>query len=471
MKPIRILFICLSVLIIDSCQISKYNIREANRSLPKSYTANSDTSQKTNINWRSYYTDPFLIALIDTALNNNQELNIMLHEIEISKNEIMARKGEYLPFGNISAGTGLDRSGKYTFNGMSEEDVKNRGELPTYIGEQYVGLNFSWELDVWKKLRNAKKAAALRYLSTIEGRNYTKTQMVAEIAQSYYELITLDYQLSVVNQNIQIQKDAFEAVKVQKEAARVNQLAVNRFEAQWLNTQNLKYQIQQNIVEAENKINFLVGRLPQPVKRFSGDLNAIQNFQYAEGFPSDLLVNRPDIRSAELELEANKLDVKSAKANFYPNFTLRAGVGLQGFNPAFIFNPESIAYNAIGDMVAPLINRNAIRATYNNANERQIQAVFNYEKTILNAFYEVSNQLNANKNYTQSFQTKSKQVDILSKSIDISNSLFNSARADYTEVLLTQREALDAKLELIEIKRNELQARVNIYKALGGGWN
>lgn len=459
------------IIALGSCKVENLPTKTVTNTLPGKYQANADSTKAENILWRNYFNDSNLAALIDEALKNNQELNIMLHEIEISRNEIMARKGEYKPFGYLAAGLGGEKSGHYTWNGVSEEDAKTRTDkLPKYIGEQSILGTFSWELDVWKKLHNAKDAAVKRYLSGIEGRNFVVTNLIAEIANSYYELIVLDNQLETVRQNVAIQKDALLMVKVQKDAARLNQLAVNRFMAQVLNTENLQYEIQQQIVETENRINFLAARNPQPVVRNSANLNDIQFLKISAGIPSQLLANRPDIRQAEQELEAAKLDIAVARAAFYPNITLRAGIGLQAFNPVYLVNPKSLAFNVLGDLIAPIINKNAIKANYYNANEKQIQAVYKYEQTVLNAYLEVMNQLSGNKNYSESYVTKANQVEILSSSIAISNSLFKSARADYTEVLLTQREALEAKMELMEIKKKQLNAEVNIYKALGGGW-
>ena len=459
------------IIAMGSCKVENLPTKTVTNALPEKYQMNGDTTKAENIIWRNYFSDSNLANLIDEALKNNQELNMMLHEIEISRNEIMARKGEYQPFGFLNAGLGAEKSGHYTWNGVSEEDAKTRTDkLPRYIGEQALLGTFSWEIDVWKKLHNAKDAAVKRYLAGVEGRNFVVTNLIAEIANAYYELIVLDNQLEIVRQNIGLQKDALEMVKVQKEAARVNQLAVNRFMAQVMNTENLKFEIQQQITETENRINYLVARYPQPVKRSVTDLNNIQFLKISAGIPSQLLSNRPDIRQAEQELAAAKLDIAVARARFYPNITLRAGIGLQSFNPIYLINPKSIAFNLLGDLVAPIINKNAIKADYYNANERQIQAVYKYEQTVLNAHMEVMNQLSGNKNYAESYVTKANQVEILSNSIEISNSLFKSARADYTEVLFTQREALEAKMELMEIKKKQLNAEVNIYKALGGGW-
>jgi outer membrane protein TolC len=187
---------------------------------------------------------------------------------------MIAQKGEYLPFLHLRAGGGPDKAGKYTRDGFSEEDLKaNPDRGPKYIGDFSAGVFFSWELDVWNKLHNATKSAAMRYLSTVEGRNFMVTNIVAEIAGSYYELMALDNLLSIVQQNIELQSNALEIVKLEKEAAKVTQLAVNLFDAQLLNIKNLQYELQRNMAETENRINFPVGRFPQPVKRNTAAFN------------------------------------------------------------------------------------------------------------------------------------------------------------------------------------------------------
>jgi NodT family efflux transporter outer membrane factor (OMF) lipoprotein len=423
------------------------------------------------LEWRKYFSDPNLISLIDTALQNNQELNIMVQEIEMSKNEVLQRNGEYKPFVNLKAGAGPDRAAKYTWDGFSEEDLKaNPDKGPKYIGDFMVGAYFSWELDVWKKLRNATKSAAIKYSAAVEGKNFMVTNIIAEIAASYYELMALDNQLDIIQQNIELQSNVLKVIKQQKEAAKVTQLAVNRFEAQLLNTQNLRYQINQQITETENKIRFLTGKYSPTITRNSTLFSHIPMDEMQTGIPSQLLINRPDIRQAELNIAAAKLDVQVARTNFYPSFSIQAGLGFQAFNPLYLLRPASILYNLAGDMMAPLINKNAIIATYYNANAQQIQAVYMYEQTILTAYTEVLNQMAKANNFKASYEMKSKEVDILLQSVAISNNLFNSARADYMEVLLTQREALESKMQLIEIRMKQLSARVNIYRALGGGW-
>ena len=457
-----------------SCVPTK-ELKQENNNIPNHYAQQStDTTNSAIIKWKDFFKDDNLIKLIDTALVNNQELNIMMQQINVAQNEVKARKGEYLPFITYGVDAEVEKVGEYTRNGAVEKnlEVKEGKEFPEPLTDYSAGLFATWELDVWKKLRNSKKAAALEYLSTIEGKNFMITRLISEIADSYYELLALDNQLAFIEQNLELQGNALKMVRLQKEAARATELAVKRFEAEVSKNQSHKFEVQQEIVEMENKLNFLIGRQPQPIARSSGGfIDTPMDTIYA-GIPSQLLLNRPDIRQAEYELEAAKLNIKVARANFYPTIGLKAGVGLQAFNPKYLIEtPESLIYSAVGDIVGPLINRNAIKAGYNTANAKQIQAVYEYEKAILSGYIEVVNQLSKMDNLKKSYELKENQVKALTASIDLSTRLFQSARIEYIEVLLTQREALESKMELVETKKDQLMARVNVYQALGGGWN
>lgn len=447
--------------------------RAEHKNTPVSYADSQDSTNTAKVNWKEFFTDPYLSVLIDSALKNNQELNIVLQEINIARNEVRIRKGEYLPFINLVAGAGVDKTARYTRDGAVEENVeaqpgkKFADPLPDYM----AAARLTWEVDIWKKLRNAKKSAMMRYLATNEGKNFMVTRLIAEIANSYYELMALDNQLAILRQTIDIQTNALEIVRLQKQTAKVTELAVRRFEAEVLKNKSRQYFIAQQIIETENRINFLVGRFPQPVQRNSQSFNELMPSLIQAGIPSQLLNNRPDIRQAELELAATKLDVKSAKANFYPSLDIDAAIGLRSFNASKLATlPESMFYTLGAGLFQPLVNRNAIKAYYFTANSKQIQAVYDYEQTILTAYIEVANQLSNISNLQQSFTLQSQQVQALTQSTDISIQLFKSARADYMEVLLTQRDALDSKFELIETKKQQLNAVVNMYQALGGGW-
>ncbi|KYG76002.1 RND transporter [Roseivirga spongicola] len=464
---------CLT-LVLSGCGVPALVEKTANSSVPESFVGSQDTTNTAQMKWKEFFTDPYLVSLIDTALNNNQEVNIMLQEIEISRNEVSAKTGEYLPSVSLGAGLGVDKVGRYTRNGAVEHnlEVDEGEEFPEPLGDYMVGAFANWEVDIWRKLRTSKKSALTRYLASVEGRNFMVTNLIAEIANSYYELLALDTQLDIVNQNIQIQSNALEIVKYQKQAAKVTELAVKRFEAEVFNTRSLQFDIKQRIVETENKINFLIGRFPQSVLRSTADFNELVPATIQAGVPAQLLQNRPDVRQAELELEAAKLDIQVARANFYPSLGITGGIGLNAISPKHLISfPESMIFGLAGDLMAPLVNKKAIKAEYQNANAKQIQAIYEYERTILNAYIEVANQLSNISNLQQSYDLKEQQVNALTESISISNNLFRSARADYMEVLLTQRDALESRFELVETKVRQMNAVVHVYQALGGGWN
>ncbi len=454
--------------------ITENKPREPTQVVPKSFgdspgakKAAADKRNAAQQSWREFFTDRQLTNLIDIALKNNQELNLQLQELLIAKYEIMAAQGEYMPKVNAGVGVGVDKVGRYTSQGAADE----ANGVPNPLLDFRLGFSASWEVDIWNKLRNAAKAAATRYLASVEGRNFLITGLVAEIAHSYYELMALDSQLDVLKGNIAIQQDALEVVKVQKIAARVTELAVQRFEAEVLKNQSKQFVIEQKIVEAENHINFLIGRFPEHVARDAQRLSDPLPAVVQAGVPSQLLENRPDVRQAERTLAASKLDVKVAKARFYPSLSIEAGVGYAAFNAKHLLaTPESLVGNLAGNLTAPLLNRQAIEAEYFSANARQLQAVFSYERAVLQAFTEVANQLAMVENLRRTYELEAKQVATLDQAIAVSNVLFQSARADYMEVLLTRRDALEAQMDLIETKLKQRQAMVNIYEALGGGW-
>lgn len=460
-------------LAVVGCKAPSVEPTKASLAMPESFANSKDTNNIASTPWKNFFKDKNLVDLIDTALKNNQELLITLQEIEIAKNDIRVRKGALLPSVGIGAGTGVEKVGRYTSQGAGDAstEIMPGEEMPDPLKDYKIAAYAHWEVDIWKKLRNSKKAAVSRYLATVEGKNFVITNLVAEVADSYYELLSLDNQLEIVRQNIKLQQNALEIVKVQKEAARATELAVQKFQAEVLSSQHMEFDILQRITETENTINFLLGRYPQEIKRDKTNFLDLVPASVNSGIPSQLLANRPDIKQAELELVAAKLDVKVARAEFYPSLDISASLGLQAFKPSYLFTmPESLLYSLAGDIAGPLINRNAIKAEFKNANARQLQALYNYDRTILNAYLEVATQLSKINNLQKSYGLKSKQVDALNQSISISNDLFKSARVDYFEVLMTQRDALETKLELVETKKDQLNAIVHVYRNLGGGW-
>ncbi|PTT77001.1 MULTISPECIES: TolC family protein [unclassified Chryseobacterium] len=423
--------------------------------------------------WRQFFTDPNLVALIETALKNNQELMITLQEIEIAKSGVLAKKGRLTPTVSAGIGAGVKKAGRYTSEGAGDAttEIEPGKEMPDPLGNFEGGLMANWEVDIWKKLRTEKESAVAHYLSTVEGKNFVLSNLIEEVADNYYELLALDNQLDIIQQYTKLQQRALEISKIQKEAAAATELAVKKFEAELAKSKASEFTIRQEITEKENEINALCGRFPQPIVRSKGDFMSMIPQTVYTGIPSQLLANRPDIKQAELELKSSKLDVEAARKEFYPSLEISATLGLEAFKPSYLVKlPESMAASLVGELAGPLINKSAIKANFQTADARQIQALYEYDKTILNAYLDVANLMSKVKNIDQYYKLKSEETHALEKSIDIANQLFKNSRADYLEVLLNQRDALDAKMELVEAKQKQLSTVVDIYKSLGGGW-
>ena len=241
--------------------------------LPDTFNGATDPNENSSqVPTAEFFNDPNLIGLIDQALFGNQELKILAQDIEIANNEVLRRRGAYLPFLTSGASASLDKLSTFTPPGADlSQIVSPAGKpFPNPLPDFLVAANISWQIDIWRQLRNARDAAGLRYLGTIDGRNYVVTRLVAEIAENYYKLMALDKQLETLDATIALQEQSLEIAKAQKEGARGTELGVQRFQAEVRKNQSEKLIIKQEIIETENRINFLCGRYPQPVERASG---------------------------------------------------------------------------------------------------------------------------------------------------------------------------------------------------------
>lgn len=463
---------CSFLLALPACGIPALRPPQPGQVLPPDDRPAESAENSAQVRVEEFFNDPRLTGLFYQALAGNQELKILAEDVQIAGNEVLARRGAYLPYVSLGAAAGADKPSRYTREGAVDNnlDILPFQPFPNPLPNYLLAANISWQIDVWRQLRNARDAAALRYFRTGEGRNYLVTRLVAEIAENYYRLMSLDKQLEVLDNIIELQQQSERFAEAKKEAGQGTELAVQRFRAEVRKNQSEKLIVQQEIIQAENRINFLVGRFPMPVERATGDFIDLNLHSLSVGVPSQLLQYRPDIRQAERELEAAGLDVKVARANFYPIVTITGSVGYAAFNPRYLLiTPEAIAANVIGGLVAPLVNRKAIKATYMNANARQLQAVYDYQRVVLNAFTEVINRVSKVENYRSSIEIKKQQVRSLELSVDNATKLFQQAQVEYMDVLFAQRDLMDARRVLIDTKREQLSAIVNAYQALGGG--
>lgn len=473
MKKLIYLILLLSITLLFACKSLKTDVSASQKELPASYENSKDTVNIASLNWRQYFEDSMLTQLIDVALDENLDLKIAWQRIETARAQTKAALGNQLPTFNANTAYLQRKFGFYTMDdaGNRVTEFAPGDTIPRHLPDYYVGLTATWEVDIWGKLRNQRKSALSNYLASIEGRKFVVSNLVSEVAVSYYELLALDNELEIILQTIQKQEEALEVIRMQKETGRSNELAAQQFEAQLLGFKAMEFETRQQIARQENYINYLIGRFPQNISRNKESLFSVSSHPFAVGIPSQLLLNRNDIRAAEFELAATKFDVKSAKASFYPSLNLSAGLGFQAYSPQFLFlSPASNAYSLLGNIMMPVINRNAIKAHFNKAKANQLTAMYRYQQSILNGFVEVSNELQSIQNLKEVNTLKRRQKEVLGLSVATAQDLYRATRATYLEVLLTQQNFLQSQLELVNAGKRQQIAKIKLYKALGGGW-
>jgi outer membrane protein, multidrug efflux system len=465
------------LLVLSSCQIPGLRGPQAQPEVPPAFNgtigaganANNNSSQ---VRIDEFFNDPLLLTLIDQGLANNRELQILNEEVNVANNEVLARQGAYLPFITGGASAGVDKPSKYTVEGAAEDELTYPGghHFPDPLPNYMMGINLNWQIDIWRELRNARDAAQQRYCAAVERRNYFVTHLVMEIAENYYNLLALDQRLTNFGATVEVFQKSLKVAEARKEAGRDTALAVQRFQAEVRRNQSETQIVKQEIIETENKINSLVNRYPQPVERNPQGFFDLTIHPLDAGIPAQLVANRPDIRAAERELAAAGLDILVAKAHFYPRIDITGTVGYEAFNPTYMFlTPESLIGGIAGNLIVPLLNKKAIQAEYMSANAKQLQALYNYQRVILTAFTEVINRMSKVENYGRSIAIKKQQLEWLTASVDTASKLFQGARTEYVEVLLAQRDLMEARMALIETKKEQLAAIVSAYQALGGG--
>jgi NodT family efflux transporter outer membrane factor (OMF) lipoprotein len=444
--------------------------------VPTSFTGKTDTLSVGNMARKDFFTDAVLVSLIDTALRNNLDLRMATQRIEMARTQVWLGKGAFLPSINAVATAGVDKFGDYTMNGVGNYDtnlsdnIDSDRRIPNPTPDYFLGLRSSWEIDVWGKLRNQKRAAYARFLATEKARHLITTALVAEVGSLYYELLALDNEMEVVRKNIRLQETAVEMITIQKEGGRANELAVKQFTAQLLNTRSLEVQLRQQLVETENLLNLLLGRYPQPIVRGKPIRAQEVPADVQAGVPSNMLRRRPDIQQAELELVAAKADVQAARAAFLPSLTLTSYMGFNSFRSAMFFNPGSLAYGALAGLSAPLFNQNRLKASHRRALAENMGAYYGYQKTVINGFREVVTSLNGIVNYGQVSSLKAQELETLSQAVTDSKVLFKAGSASYLEVITAQRTVLEAELGLVQAKKQQFLSLIELYRALGGGW-
>ncbi len=442
--------------------------------LPDVYAGLSalDAGTAVRLDWHEWFADPQLAVLVAEALEHNQSLAMAAERVELSRAGVTRATGALLPRLDLGVGAGVRKFGLYTMDGAGNAttDILPNQRVPVNLGDFVLSLQANWEADLWGKLRHQRNAVSEQLLASIDGVHLVATGLVAEVATEWFELQARERTREVLMLSEKRQREALEVVQAQRSVGRASELAVKQFEAQVLETRSLVVNATQQVLEAENRLNALLGRYPRPIER-----PRLEQLEPAGrggvGVPAALLRNRPDVRTAEHRLEATKYDVKSAQAAFFPNINLTMGLGLQAFNPAtLLIAPESLIYQVLGSIVAPLLNRSGLESQLDGAKAVQREAMYEYQRTVLGAYVEVLSSAANHESQSQVLALKKEQHASVAQMIETADSLFRTGKASYLEVLLAQQNALRIELELIESWRRQHVASVTLYRALGGGW-
>lgn len=462
----------------SSCSVKKDLPEYKHRDVPAAFQQSPDTNTIANQTWKTFFKDEQLAKLIDTALANNPDMKQTLHRIEIAAANLRIRKRAALPNLDLSVEAGLRKYGFYTMDGIGNYDtnfsdnLKEDERLPDPLPDYFIGLRTSWELDLWGKLKNRKQAALNKFLASYEGQKLVRTELVSNVAATYFELLTLDEELEILNRNIALQQRSLQIIEVQKSAGAATELGVQQFKAVLSNSKARQQEVLQQISMLESHLNFLTGTFNTSISRTQNGLEAtILNDSLGSGTPLQMLALRPDIRQAGLELIASNKEANAAKLSFLPSVVLAPYVGLHSFDLSKLFNtPTSMAYGLLGGITAPILSQQRLRAEYAGYAASYGIAFQEYEKVVLNAYKEVQNALKSEAFIKRKRTHITEEVQALNASVKAANDLFLAGRVTYLDILNTQRSVLDAEIKEAQVKKEQVLNHISLYKALGGGW-
>ncbi|CAM4202898.1 efflux transporter outer membrane subunit [Gillisia limnaea] len=419
-----------------------------------------DTTSMAEVSWREMFTDPLLITYIEQGLNNNIDIRVAVQQIAAAEAYVKQGKAGYFP--TLGLGTSVNHQ---ILSRNSQFGSFFDGSITQY---EATG-NLSWEADIWGKIRSNDRAFQASYLQTAAAHQAVKTELIASIASMYYQLLALDKQLEITLETIETRESSLETTKALKEAGTVTEVAVKQTEAQLYRARAVVVDIENNIRLLENAFSILLGDTPHDIER--SDLARQQiTTELQAGVPGQMLRNRPDVIAAEYNL-INAFELTNvARGSFYPSIRLTASGGFQSLDIAELFNANSLFANLVGSLAQPLLNQRRIRTQYEVAQAQQQIALLDFKRSLLVASREVSDALYNYEAAVKKIELKSEEYGAYELATNYSEELLNNGLANYLEVLNAQENALNSQLELVTERFNRLDAIVELYQALGGGW-
>ncbi|MCK7589310.1 efflux transporter outer membrane subunit [Subsaxibacter sp. CAU 1640] len=420
----------------------------------------TDSISMADVSWKELFTDPYLVQYIEEGLQNNIDIRIAIQQMLAAEVYVKQGKASYFP--TLSAGASV-----------THQELSRNSQFGSFFNgaiDQYaVTGDLSWEADIWGKIRSNKRAFEASYLQSVAAHQAVKTRLVASIASTYYQLLSLDAQLEITKKTINARDSSVTTIKALKDAGQVTQVAVDQNVAQYNNARALQVDLEAAIFQTENTLSILLGKSPQQFERSILEDQSL-NSELKLGVPSTLLSNRPDVIAAEYGL-INAFEMTNvARSNFYPSLTLTATGGLQSLDFDELFSANSLFATVIGGLTQPIFNQRRIKTQHEVAKLQQEQALLTFKRTLLTAGNEVSNALYAYNAETEKFEYRQNEVEALRQAESNSEELLKNGYANYLDLLTARQSALSAELNVIDNKLQQLLSVVDLYVALGGGW-
>lgn len=428
--------------------------------------------------WKNYFKDEKLVKLIEAGIENNFDVRQAYKKIEMYRLQFKQSNMEFLPTlsATIANANYQYRSDNF-YSNPSSNWYDQSGETPPstlyrYTNQNISGINFSWEVDIWGKIRSQRAESLFDYLASVEGKKALQTQLITDISSGYYNLLLLYAQLEVAESNLDLSERTLKIVELQYESGNTTALAKQQTKSQMLATKALIPALKQQISEQENRLQFLTGQLPEEldIQKENFELN-FTSIERRYEIPLDVVRYRTDIKRAEYDLWSANAQVGVAQANQYPKLVIDLGIGVNSMLPVNWFNiPGSLFGSLIGNLTQPLFNKKRNKTAFEQAKlNREIKEI-EVQKKVYGAIMEISNILTAMNALDEQIEIAEEQVLTSELTISQSNLLFNSGYATYLEVITAQRTALENELKLNNLKEKRLQMKIQMYRALGGGW-
>ncbi|MFC4873420.1 efflux transporter outer membrane subunit [Negadavirga shengliensis] len=430
------------------------------------------------INWREFFNDTILIALIDTALENNFDVQKIAKEVEIGMEMVKQSKANLYPrlgadpFRYIREYYG----GNFNNHG-SNRSRRNHGpdNIPTsFYTENLVhaiSLQTSWELDIWGKFRWQKEAQLAEFMETQEFQKALQTALISDIASTYFSMLMLKSQMTVAERNYELSQNTLRIVRLQYEAGETTALAIQQTESQMLRAKALIPQLEKAYISQENRLNNLLGRAPQAIEsiHFLEQIDFSQ--QYSAGVPIELVQNRPDVAAAEYNLIASNARVGITQAMKYPALTIGASTGFNSMRLDNLIDPVSSSFAILnGALFQPIFQNRRLKTNHRIAIKEKEIAELDFKETITTAVTEVSNALVNIEKLQEEYEIVEERLGITTQGLGNAGLLFQSGFANYLEVINAQEDFLQTNLDRVQLQMLLALAKVELYRSLGGGW-